>query len=68
MSNDSAAAPLHGVVMRLPECPGGRGCTCCGEECDCGCVEACPVYLKWNKIYVPPRGKNERDTGSVSDD
>ena len=41
----------------LPQCPGGHGCTCCGSDCDCGCVSTCPVYLKWDKIYVPPRGK-----------
>ncbi len=29
-------------------CPGGFGCTCCWPECDCGCIEDCPV-ARWNQ-------------------
>lgn len=27
-------------------CPGGFGCTCCGDGCDCGCVDECPVFKR----------------------
>ncbi len=26
------------------QCPGGRGCTCCGSGCDCGCRNDCPRF------------------------
>ena len=45
---------------KLPQCPGGDGCTCCHAGCDCGCVDDCVVYQEWNRVYVPP-GQQERE-------
>jgi len=42
-----------------PQCQGGSGCTCCGTDCDCGCVETCPAYNRLSKVYVPPRNQGK---------
>jgi hypothetical protein len=57
--NSSEAAKGGEEVSKpsMPQCPGGSGCTCCGSDCDCGCIEACPVYRKWDRVYVSPKGK-----------
>ena len=42
-----------------PQCQGGSGCTCCGPDCDCGCVEKCPAYKRLSTVYVPPRNQGK---------
>jgi hypothetical protein len=27
------------------QCPGGDGCQCCGNGCDCGCRDSCPRFI-----------------------
>jgi hypothetical protein len=42
-----------------PQCQGGSGCTCCGPDCDCGCIEKCPAYKRLSAVYVPPRNQGK---------
>jgi|688.fasta_scaffold02433_8 hypothetical protein len=42
-----------------PQCQGGSGCTCCGPDCDCGCIEKCPAYKRLSAVYVPPRNQKK---------
>jgi hypothetical protein len=31
------------------QCPGGSGCFCCGDGCDCGCRNDCPKWRAANE-------------------
>lgn len=39
---------LRDAARQLPHrCPGGRDCECCGPDCECGCRDECPVFIRF---------------------
>lgn len=38
------------------ENPSWRYCQCCWDDCDCGCIESCPIH----KLKTVPANKKNR--------